>query len=396
MPMNESPYQAAEFRAGDLPSRGDKTIIPELYGLRGIAILGIVFWHVFGQSLAGMHLHRFGISLTPFFRAGWHGINLAFILSAFVLFLPYVAGERDIKAPGSLSRFYRRRALRLLPAYYLIVVVQIAFSSSLAGGLNGEILPVLSFIFPFMPHIWKPAAVNAAVWSVGTEVLFCTAFPLLCGLCLRFGAARVLAVSIPVAFLFRLWGFHLDRSTPVNWMEGMLVGRIGEFVWGFLLAEVFVRGRIPKRPYLFLFLGTVILVPVLTAYSQVIDNRLPRLLLVPLTDISDLAMVLLVAAALAGRSWWSEVLNMRWLRVVGMACYSLYLWHYPLLYTQHLSTDPWSLPNLAGYFLFLCILSPLSYRFVEFRTVADWRSLFLVNELRGSRRLTAAMAVSPK
>jgi peptidoglycan/LPS O-acetylase OafA/YrhL len=374
---------------------GGKTIIRELHGLRGLAVLGIVLGAVAGQALANMHLHRFGISLTPFFLAGGHGINLAFILSAFVLFLPYAAGDRDIGAPGAWRGFYRRRAMRLLPAYYLIVVVQMSFQGRLAfggAGLARETLSLLSFTFPFMPDLWMPSSVNESLWAVGTLVLFSAAFPLLCGLCQRFGATRVLAAAIPAGLLFRWWGFHLGGAGPVNWMEGMLVGRIDEFLWGFFLAEAFVRRRIPGRPYLFWILGVTVLVPVLTAYSWIADGRLPRLLLVPLVDATDVAMVLLVAAALAGRSAWSAFLDMRWLRVVGMACYSLYLWHYPALAAFQLRTDPWNGLNLAGYFAFVFALSALSYRFVEFRGVADWRSLFLIDR---PRRPIAAMTASP-
>ena len=67
-----------------------------------------------------------------------------------------------------------------------------------------------------------------------------------------------------------------------------------------------------------------------------------------------------------------------------MACYSLYLWHYPAINTFQLTKDPWTSLNLAGYFLFLAALSALTYRCVEFRNVADWRSLFLINKPRRS------------
>jgi hypothetical protein len=65
------------------------------------------------------------------------------------------------------------------------------------------------------------------------------------------------------------------------------------------------------------------------------------------------------------------------------------LWHYPLLYSFDIGNDPWNLRKLSGYVLFLCILSGITYRFVEFRNVGDWRSLFLIRESRGLGRRVA-------
>jgi peptidoglycan/LPS O-acetylase OafA/YrhL len=370
------------MRTNGLLSRGEKLTIPQIDGLRGVALLAVIFGHGFAYILGNMHLNKFGISLTPLVRSGWHGVNLFFVLSAFVLYLPYAIGDREIRTLGSCWQFYRNRALRLLPAYYVIVLAQMSFSHYRpfgSGLFTRETLGILSFTFSFMPDVWVPFSVNGSLWSLGTEVLFSAVFPLLCWLCLRFGTVRILLVSIPIAIAFRLWGFYLTtRLVPVNWMEAMMVGRIDEFLWGFLLAETFARGRIPRHPYLLWFSGLVILVPVLTAYSHIAEGRLPRVFLTPLVTVLDVGIVLLVAAALAGRSWWSGFLTMRWLRVVGKACYSLYLWHYPLMVAVHRPTEPWKPLNFAAFILFLCILSGITYRFVEFRKVEDWRSLFLI------------------
>lgn len=398
MSATTNPYKAPDLRTGDLPNRSGKLIILELNGLRGIAILSVIYFHTFFVWFSNTTYKVFGIWLNPYIVSGWHGVNLFFVLSAFVLFLPYVAGERDMSARGSVWRFYRHRAWRLLPTYYLIIVAEMAFSgySPFSNAVNTRAtLSALSFTFSFMPDMWTPAAVNLSAWSLGTEVLFSAAFPLLCWLCLRFGAVRILAVSIPVGVLFRLWGYSLAPPEPISWMEGMLVGRIDEFLWGFFLAEAFVRGRIPKRPYLFWILGAIMFVLVQNAYAEIDHKKwFAHLLLATLVIAFDVAIALFMAAALAGHSWWSDFLNMRWLRVIGMACYSLYLWHYPLLYPLRVPFDPFNLPHLAAFLLLLCVLSAITYRFVEFRNVADWRALFLLNEPGRPSRLKRIVDVA--
>src|SRR3974377_2109373 len=75
--------------------------IPELQGLRGLAVLGVVFYHCHPR-LEG----------TPFYRAplwGWAGVNLFFVLSGFLItsILLEVRGR-----PHYFRNFYARRALR--------------------------------------------------------------------------------------------------------------------------------------------------------------------------------------------------------------------------------------------------------------------------------------------
>src|SRR5215467_6828500 len=92
--------------------------MPELDSLRGIAILTVVFYHGFSQyQTAGMPaLERAFLLATQW---GWLGVNLFFVLSGFLI----TGILLDSKSkPQYYRRFYIRRALRILPAYCLLLV----------------------------------------------------------------------------------------------------------------------------------------------------------------------------------------------------------------------------------------------------------------------------------
>ena len=128
-------------------------------------------------------------------------------------------------------------------------------------------------------------------------------------------------------------------------------------------------------------LGVVVMIPSLVGFRWVSDGLLSYAANSVLVTVLDLSLALIVAGALAARSAISTGLSLRPLRVLGMACYSLYLWHMPIQIALRLHIDPWNALNLMAFTIMLFALAGMSYRFIEFRRIADWRSLFL---LRGS------------
>ena len=69
------------------------------------------------------------------------------------------------------------------------------------------------------------------------------------------------------------------------------------------------------------------------------------------------------------------MLTIKPLRVLVIALYTLYLWHYPILISLRLHFDLWNAPNLLAFGIMLFSVAALSYRFVEFRNVTDWRGI---------------------
>src|SRR5436305_15072727 len=93
--------------------------MPELDTLRGIAVLLVLFLHAFNFS--PIHLFQPPAIVRWFLRVtseGWIGVNLFFVLSGFLI-TGILLNTKN--SPRYYLRFYCRRALRILPAYYLIL-----------------------------------------------------------------------------------------------------------------------------------------------------------------------------------------------------------------------------------------------------------------------------------
>jgi len=107
IPAYAVPDDSAGARPGWLPS-----YIPELQGLRGLAVLAVVIYHCHPR-LEG----------TLFYRAslwGWAGVNLFFVLSGFLITSILLESREK---PHYFRNFYARRALRIWPVYVLVLVV---------------------------------------------------------------------------------------------------------------------------------------------------------------------------------------------------------------------------------------------------------------------------------
>src|SRR6186997_902177 len=102
--------------------------LPQLDGLRGVAILLVIFHN---ESSHFPTLHLAGI-----FRNGWMGVDLFFVLSGFLI----TGILLDTKqSEGYLKNFYARRSLRIWPLYYLMLVFMFVIVPLLRPDVGREI-----------------------------------------------------------------------------------------------------------------------------------------------------------------------------------------------------------------------------------------------------------------
>ena len=283
---------------------------------------------------------------------GGVGVDIFFVISGFILFLPWAragwTGERV-----EVRRFLKNRFLRIVPAYWLntAVLVVVSFPAllfSLEG--MGSLAVYASFLAGFAPPSQVPGLMlNGVAWTLCIEVAFYLSLPVVGRFFQRNRWMVALPVVLAVTISFKMlmverYG-HLADSAVLSVATRNIVAMFGEFAVGMAVAAIWAtlefRGvrRLPRGLGLGCTLaGTAGIVGVLY-YSQYYIGRdgflrgsgewgwLPML-------ISFQVMAAFAAVALFGICYQpnavTRLLSLRPIAYLGAVSYGIYLWHLPV------------------------------------------------------------------
>jgi len=196
--------------------------IPAFDGLRGVAIIAVLLYHCHPR-LAGTFLERFIVW-------GWTGVSLFFVLSGFLI-TGIILDARP--GPGFYQHFFARRALRIWPAYWLLLFLHYFFFPFVFSGYRWMLhvasaapwFALLAFVQNLLP-IALPGSIGPT-WSLAIEqqfYLFWT--PIARQLPTRwllFAGTVMLGLSPAVRV------FYGDRLTPTNTLihlDGLAIGAL--------------------------------------------------------------------------------------------------------------------------------------------------------------------------
>lgn len=207
-----------------------------LDGLRGIAILLVVIYHLW-KGLSNQHVLPDGSMLT-FLYAGNTGVTLFFMLSGFLVSLPFIKRlYRGELYP--LGQYALQRALGILPPYYAVGLVGI-----ICTGHTDQFLPM----FFFTADSLEVGYFSKVWWSLTTEVQFYLLLPLLFIAALNrrritlLALTGSLAVALYLAVIFKTLGPDgLDGFTLKFKLILSVIGQFPALATGMLLAVVHLR-----------------------------------------------------------------------------------------------------------------------------------------------------------
>ncbi len=359
----------------------------DIEGLRGIAVLLVVLYHV-------------GV---PGFAGGYVGVDVFFVLSGYLI-TGILATE--ILATGTLDlpRFYARRARRLLPAMAVLLVAVTVFAYPFYAPMEQRTIAQTAvataayfsnfhFANSATDYLGAGAETNPLLhtWSLAVEEQFYLVWPLLVLLALG-GLRRLRRTEVPpdatppderrllwvmvavciVSFALTLWlmGTHRTHwaffSSPTRAWE-FAVGGLGALLPRFdgraLLRPGMRFGALEAVPHFpralgWLGLGAVLLAG--TAYSA----RTPFPGVAALLPVLGTVLALRAGTARTDTAM-ARVLAWRPLQEVGRLSYSWYLWHWPVLVFAAALYGPLSLGVRLALAAGSLVLAEASYRLVE-------------------------------
>lgn len=293
----------------------------DIQGVRAIAVLAVLFFHALPEG--------------PL-KGGFIGVDIFFVISGFLITL--VIRSSYIEGRFSLPGFYRRRARRLLPALFFVVLSTLAAGAVFLSPngylqLGKSVIPALAFVSNFyfsnnVDYFDADAEKQPLLhtWSLSVEEQFYLIYPLVLVAILRRGE-RSWPVSMMALTVLSTMVLSeaLVRYDP-SWSYFASPARAFELLIGCSAALLSTRFSLPSlQANLLSAGGAVLMIGSLLLIDR--ESAIPGLL----AAIPCLGTAAILLAGANGRPVASRLLANPLLVMVGNVSYSMYLWHWPIL-----------------------------------------------------------------
>jgi peptidoglycan/LPS O-acetylase OafA/YrhL len=377
--------------------------LPGLDGLRAIAVVAVMVYHASSEWLPG----------------GFLGVEVFFVISGYLITLLLI-GEHEKTGRIRLGQFWLRRARRLLPALFLMLLLLVTytaiFRSDALGQLRGDVLAGIGYV-----SNWYQVVVGAGytaagdfaplrhLWSLAVEEQFYLVWPLVMILLLRRGSRRIaeyakwlVLVSVLITVGMAL-AYHrgtigeCDVTPGAYWVVGerciskadalylatitrapsLLLGAAFAMVWR---PMAIMRSPLRTKGHLLDVVAVAGLLGLLAMFWWVHfttpDGAAPFIFRGGLLLVS-LATIAIIAAVTHRRSLAGPVLGNPLFLWVGTRSYGLYLYHWPIYQIiREVAGNPLTVGEFVGAMAITLVITELSYRYVEMpirrRVVGDW------------------------
>lgn len=370
--------------------------IPAIEGLRGIAVLWVVAFH-YASVRSGQIADPFvawvdgSLPLRIIVRNGFLGVDLFFLITGFLLTLPWFKHAMEHRSSPSAREFYIRRARRILPAYYVqVALLFFVFLPLLNPALwrnatqfvVGNLALHATFLHYTTPYSSASLAINGALWTLALEMQYYLLLPLVALWFVRVpyvAAAGFLATAVAWKLLaghdlrplIAFYGAIAARWSPTEDALRHFAGTqfpayLGHFALGIVCGRAWLRNRAspPGRLHA-IWLGIIAASALLALYAVLAGHAEWSGEFAWTLILASLALAMWAAVS-RHPNWSNMLLGAKPLAFVGRVSYSMYLYHLPILFLFNRYAPPmlgWL--ALPAYSVAIVSVSALSFRFIE-------------------------------
>jgi peptidoglycan/LPS O-acetylase OafA/YrhL len=309
------------------------SFIPEIDGLRFIAITSVVLFHTFA-FLKAKDSNTYDFSgridwIDRIISHGDFGVPLFFVISGFILGRPFAEYYFNHQKSVSIKSYFIRRLTRLEPPYILVMSglfvasVFILHKMPLAEGLKSlacSLFYVHNFVYgrEFFPLL------NTVAWSLEVEVQFYILAPVLAAVFFRLPEPKIRRLIIVASILFFTCIEHFFRLPFISVMDFMEF-----FLIGFLLTDLYVN-KSAKIAFLRGFTGSLLSIVLVFSLFVFETSDIDGIPLRISWEVYQLfAIGLAYYLILINKSL--SILRSNVLTNIGGMCYSIYLLHFVLI-----------------------------------------------------------------
>jgi peptidoglycan/LPS O-acetylase OafA/YrhL len=344
--------------------------IPQLDGIRGLAIILVISFHYWRN--------------IPIFSFGWCGVDLFFVLSGYLITSRLIALQQQ---KNSLKKFYINRALRILPLYYITLVLFYVGFNLLVKKQNFYLFDFynhnwISFVLFFQNWTFMYSGIKENFlehfWSLAVEEQFYLIWPFFLYLTWqkKFFFKLVFLIIILIILTRTFIYIQYPEWSDYRHYFYNTFCRMDAFLIGGCLF-FFQKNNKAKQytGYYFAALLAVILGICFTENASGIAN--PFISTIGFTLIAIAFAGLTYGASSNSSKLLSIIFNYRWLKFTGKISYGLYIFHWLVLRALEPRFENWFIKS--GYFnnriangisLFIClfityIISVISYYYFE-------------------------------
>lgn len=322
----------------------------EIDGLRALAVIPVILFH------AGFHS----------FSGGFIGVDIFFVISGYLI-TSIIFSEINTNT-FSIINFYERRARRILPALFLVILACLLLSwTLLPSDLNNfskSIVAVNFFasnwFFLKQSNYFAPDAELSPLlhtWSLAVEEQYYMLFPIFLMLAWRFGF-RWLVSLLAGVFVMSIASAQWTSINNPAFGFFMLPTRIWELLIGAFIAFYFTKSN-KSSSQSFSIIGLLLIIYSIFSF----DNKTPFPSLYTLIPTAGAGLIILFATP---QTFAGKLLGRKVFVGVGLISYSAYLWHQPLFAFAKYNHWNEEISLLMAYLIGLTfVLAYLTWKYVE-------------------------------